>query len=109
MTTIEHIAPIAVSVNEEMEISVNGQNAAALKERRKENERVREIVAELNRLMGSSNTRLSFTIDRSLKKTIVKVVDAETNKVIRQIPSEDALKVAQHVQSMMGILYDVTG
>ncbi len=39
---------------------------------------------------------------------IVKVVDAETNRVIRQIPSEEAVLVAKKISRMMGILYDTS-
>jgi len=98
-----------------------GLNNAALKEqsdklvtkaiKKKQDEqdsKVREVAAELNRLMGSSNTKLSFTVDRNLKKTIIKVVNEKTNEVIRQIPSDEALKIAQKIQSLMGILYDAS-
>ena len=78
------------------------------KENHAEQDTVRAVVAELNRLMGSSNTKLSFTVDRVLKKTIIKVINTQTNQVIRQIPSDEALKIAQHIQSLMGILYDAS-
>jgi uncharacterized FlaG/YvyC family protein len=71
-------------------------------------EKVRAVVAELNKFMDSSNTKLSFTVDRAMKKTIIKVVDEQTNEVIRQIPSDEALKIAQHIKNLIGILCDAS-
>ncbi len=69
---------------------------------------VRKIVSSLNEMVHSSGVKISFSVDASLKKTIIKVIDVETQKVIRQIPSEEVLKVSQNIQSMMGLLYDGT-
>ena len=69
---------------------------------------VQEVVADLNRTMSLTNTKLSFSVDKASKQTVVKVLNSETQEVIRQIPSDEALKIAQHVQSLMGILYDAS-
>ena len=69
---------------------------------------VREVVADLNRTMNLTNTKLSFSVDKATKQSVVKVINSETQEVIRQIPSDEALKIAQHVQSLMGILYDAS-
>jgi flagellar protein FlaG len=75
---------------------------------REQNKKLQEVVAQLNQMMGMTNTKLSFSVDRASNKMIVRVVDAETQEVIRQIPSEDAVKVAQHIHGLMGILYDAS-
>lgn len=107
MTKIERISAAAVAATGTPEKTAEEQRTA-LKKRRQEDEQVRAVAEQLNKLMDSTSTKLSFQVDRSLKKTIIKVVDAQTNQVIRQIPSEDALKMAQNVQQMMGILYDTS-
>ncbi len=48
-----------------------------------------KLIDQLNqRLSGSA---LKFEIDRTLKMPIIKVVDEADNRVIRQIPGEEAL------------------
>lgn len=100
---IEHITPAdrAGAVTPPAD-DVSAKN----KKLREENKRTRELAAELNKMMETANTKLTFVVDQQLKKAIIKVVDAETNKVIRQIPSEDSLRVARKVSRLMGILYD---
>ncbi|MBL8491536.1 MAG: flagellar protein FlaG, partial [Rhodocyclaceae bacterium] len=37
-------------------------------------------------------------------KTVVKVVDGQTGKMIRQIPSEELLAIAESIDRMQGLL-----
>ncbi|HTQ98564.1 MAG TPA: flagellar protein FlaG [Candidatus Acidoferrum sp.] len=53
---------------------------------------------------------LNFSIDETLGKTVVTVVDQSTGEVIRQIPSEDMLKLAHNLaeirdRSAKGLLF----
>ncbi len=75
---------------------------------REQNKKLRQVATDLNQMMGMTNTKLSFSVDRASNKMVVRVVDSETQEVIRQIPSEDAIKVAQHIHGLMGILYDAS-
>jgi flagellar protein FlaG len=45
---------------------------------------------------------LEFEIDQSTGKTIVKILDKETNTVVRQIPSEELLTIAHALDQMQG-------
>ena len=47
---------------------------------------------------------LLFSIDEDTGKTIVKVVDASTDEVIRQIPSEEIITIAQALDNLQGLL-----
>jgi flagellar protein FlaG len=75
---------------------------------REQNKKLQAIVSDLNQVMGMTNTKLSFSVDRASNKMIIRVVDSETQELIRQIPSEDAVNVAQHINGLMGILYDAS-
>ena len=48
-----------------------------------------------------SNT-LEFQIDNSTGKTLVKILDSETQKVVRQVPSEEMLIIARALDRMQG-------
>lgn len=47
---------------------------------------------------------LQFSMDKSSGKTVVRVVDTSTQEVIRQIPSEEVLQMAQELDRMQGLL-----
>lgn len=47
---------------------------------------------------------LQFSVDEASGETVVTVVDAETKEVIRQIPSEELLAIANRLRSTAGVL-----
>lgn len=47
---------------------------------------------------------LLFSIDEDTGKTVVKVVDASTDEVIRQIPSEEIISIAKALDKLQGLL-----
>lgn len=46
------------------------------------------------RLFGQDN-ELTFAMDRATKRTVVRLVDRKTGDVIRQVPSETILRLAE--------------
>jgi len=64
---------------------------------RKDIEKQVQNLQELSQVKGWS---VNFSIDKESNKTIIKVVDADTQKTIRQIPSEDLLSISKRIQSL---------
>lgn len=58
---------------------------------------VREAVAKMNEYVQSTQRDLQFSYDDELGETIVKVLDSQTQEVIRQIPDEIFVSLAQFV------------
>lgn len=63
---------------------------------------IREHVNNLDR-------NLEFRVDDITGKTVVRVLDRQTNEVIRQIPNEELLSLAQRLRRGGGLLDDLTG
>ena len=61
-------------------------------------ENVTEAVTRLNDYVQSVQRDLQFQLDDTSGKTIVTVIDTQTSEVVRQIPDEVALKLAQDLQ-----------
>jgi len=61
-------------------------------------------VDELNKFILPYNTALSFSVDQNSGRLVVKVVDNETQEVIKQIPSEEALRIARSLEQLQGLL-----
>ncbi|MDR0453180.1 MAG: flagellar protein FlaG [Deferribacteraceae bacterium] len=47
-----------------------------------------------------------FMVDEDLERLVVKIIDADTKELIRQIPTEDALKLSKKMQEMIGLLFN---
>ncbi|MDX1552106.1 MAG: flagellar protein FlaG [Marinobacter sp.] len=61
-------------------------------------EQLDEAVSQLNDFVQTVQRDLQFEVDNDLGKTIVRVVDQSTQEVIRQIPDEVALRLAENLQ-----------
>lgn len=61
-------------------------------------ESVGQAVTQLNDYVQSVERNLQFNLDDTSGKTIITVVDKDTSEVIRQIPDDVALKLAQDLQ-----------
>ncbi len=57
-----------------------------------------EAVSQLNDFVQTVQRELQFEVDSEKGQTIVKVVDQSSQKVIRQIPDEVALRLAENLQ-----------
>lgn len=61
---------------------------------------------QLNGYLEETHRGLRFSIDDDSGRTIVRVVDTETDEVIRQIPSEEMLALIRHFNEVTGNLFD---
>lgn len=50
--------------------------------------------------------RLDFKIDEATNRIMIKVIDTETNKVVKEIPPEQLIRLAAKIQEMVGLLVD---
>jgi flagellar protein FlaG len=55
------------------------------------------FIAERLQNMLQDDTSVQFSIDEKTKRIILQVVDNKTNEVIRQLPPEESLKIAQYI------------
>ena len=69
-------------------------------------EALRAALQNLNHEMSQSNKGLHFSMDERLGRSIITVENANTGKVIRQIPDPAALKVAYNIEQLKGVLLD---
>jgi flagellar protein FlaG len=67
-------------------------------------EQVDEAVETLRKALEPVASDLRFSVDQDTGKTVVKVMDAATQEVIRQIPTEEALAISQSLDRMQGVL-----
>ncbi|WP_111496545.1 MULTISPECIES: flagellar protein FlaG [Marinobacter] len=57
-----------------------------------------KAVSQLNDFVQTVQRDLQFEVDNDSGKTIVRVVDQQTDEVIRQIPDDVALRLAENLQ-----------
>lgn len=93
-------SPVSRSVTAQSATEVSGPSRAERLESRSEEQReqLNQAVSKLNDFVQTVQRDLQFEVDNNLGQTIVRVVDQETQEVIRQIPDEVALRLAENLQ-----------
>jgi flagellar protein FlaG len=70
------------------------------------NKNLEQAVALLNDQLAVKNQGLGFSYDKSVKSPVIKVSNLHTGEVVRQIPSEEVLRIAHKLDDLRGILYN---
>lgn len=70
---------------------------------------IREAVSEINDFVQSVHRDLSFNMDESSGQTVIKVIDRDSGDLIRQIPSEEVLAIADHLRGVRDNSADPSG
>jgi flagellar protein FlaG len=75
-------------------------------------EQIREVLDSINHAFAMMSISVQFTFDpedtKALKTVIIKVIDRETGKVIREIPPETMSKVVRDMKKLSGLLVQET-
>jgi flagellar protein FlaG len=67
-----------------------------------------KAIAKINKYVQQIQRDLQFSVDDESGKTVIKVIDSESKEIIRQIPEEIILQVAQSIEeSHEGTLLEV--
>ena len=67
-------------------------------------ESVEKTLVKVNELAKSLSRKLSFSYDDRIEKIIVKVMEGDTEKIIRQIPPEEMIRLSLRMDAVMGML-----
>ena len=73
------------------------QNAADIKADAQQLQKMSDLI---------SGRKLQFNVNNELGSIIVKVVDPNTNQVVKEIPSEDMQKLKINIRKTIGALFD---
>jgi flagellar protein FlaG len=72
-------------------------------------DKIKAAVDELSSFAKASSRQLAFSVDESSDRPVVKVTDTESGKVIRQIPSEEVLKLSERLRDLQSDLGNAVG
>jgi len=63
------------------------------------------VVHEINNMMVTVQRDLNFSIDENSGRKVISVYEKGTDKLIRQLPSEEALKILDNLEQLKGLLF----
>jgi len=67
---------------------------------------IQSKVADLQRMGNAFNKKLQFVVDHKSNEVIVKVIDKETDKVIKELPPKELQRLHSNLKEIIGLLFD---
>lgn len=68
--------------------------------------KIEELVDALNKFLLAFDQRFQFRVYKDTNSIWVRILDAQTEEVLREIPSRDALRLASKIREFVGLLID---
>jgi flagellar protein FlaG len=104
---VDTLAAVPPVVRAPTEAKSADSNANAGKNPESENsDALKTAVQEIQKFVQSARRNLEFSIDEASGKVVVKVIASETGEVVRQLPSAEALKIADSLHNAHSLLFD---
>ena len=67
---------------------------------------IRRVTADIQRISQTFNKKLQFVVDQQSHEVIVKVIDKETDKVIKVLPPEELQRLHRKLKETIGFLFN---
>ena len=65
---------------------------------------VEEAVKRISEFVAPIQSEISFSVDDISGILVVKIMDSQSNEVIRQVPSKEAIEIARALDKLQGLL-----
>ncbi|MCB2310040.1 flagellar protein FlaG [Clostridium tagluense] len=93
-------------VSENVEVSKLAESNNSLSESDNSEKEVKNAVNKINKFLEGEGTHVQYEKHDVFNQMIIKVIDNNTNEVIREIPSKKILDMVAKMCEMAGILVD---
>ena len=67
---------------------------------------LKHVIKKINENVSILNKDVKFVYDDAIKSLVVKVIDAKTGKVIREIPPKEVINLQKKLSEVVGIIFD---
>jgi flagellar protein FlaG len=67
---------------------------------------VQKAADQINRKLAESFKDVRISVDDTLNRPVVRLVDANSGELVRQIPTEETIRIARRIEQVSGLLFD---
>lgn len=106
---LQQTAPVAKAVKAkdvpvvQMHVAVKADKQPTTEDKLKN---LKAALSQLNQQMMDSNQHLGFELNDHIKGPVITVHNTHTGEVVRKIPSDEVLRVAQSIDSLKGVIFN---
>ena len=91
------VAKVKLQAPEKVDLGFNPQEMRA---------NIQEAIDRLNQQLKANGRDLSFQMDEEINRPIITVRNIETGEVVRQIPSEEIIRMAHTLEEGKGLMFN---
>ena len=96
---VQAVQQAKATENEVQELPFEGKKLPPETEKSEsDSEALEDAARDMNQHVQQANRELQFSVDENSGRTVITVLDKETQQVVRQIPGEEALQFAQRLE-----------
>jgi len=103
VTSIGYMPVSSMPLPQDFHRAVKHDDSASRSETKGKPPIIQSTADDLQRVF---NRKLQFVVDYNSKQVIVKVIDKETDKVIKELPPEELQRLHRNIKETIGLLYD---
>ncbi|WP_291951103.1 FlaG family protein [Campylobacter sp.] len=70
------------------------------------NEKLKDATDKLNKQMETLETNVRFAYNDKINEMYVNVIEKDTGKLIRKIPTDEVMKLIEHFKGVIGTIFD---
>ena len=68
--------------------------------------KIESVTKQIDSFLRSIGRTINFRVDQASGRMVVSVHDATTGELIRQVPGEDAIRLAESIEASMSVMVD---
>ncbi len=103
MVTAGGVSPAIAQASQE---TSGAQVQNPLQKEKPSAEEIKQDIDAINTQLKSMNSSIQFVVDGKANDIVIKIVDDDTGKVIRQIPSDAVISIRANLKKMTGLLVE---
>jgi flagellar protein FlaG len=97
------LSPLIVA-DKKAEVGIDTNVAVQAAKPVPEEQQVTQALKSINEVLKARSPDLEFSVDSDSNRSVVKVVDKNTQEVIRQMPTKEALEIAKALDRLQSML-----
>ena len=66
---------------------------------------LKQSLEDINKALAGFSISVQFQVDPDYKDLIVRIVDQDSGKLIRQMPTEDVVRISKAMDNLKGLLF----
>jgi len=104
--TIPEAVPATAKAEPSSEGASEHDQESFSQSKRRDSGKVDQAIHRFLENIGGKNSELAISMNKETQRIVIKVLDSETKKVIKQIPSEDLLGLAEDLRKTGAGIFD---